>query len=206
MALTIGITGGSASGKTRFVRDLASIFSGQEVCFISQDDYYRDRNLQPRDIRGIENFDTPDSVDWQLLVNDLQKVKAGDSVTRKKYTYNNPDIPESFITFNPAPIIIAEGIFLFNFPEILAELDLKIFLEAKEHVKLIRRISRDKDERGYDLQDVLYRYEHHVAPNYERYILPFREEADIIIPNNRHYESALQVLTVYIKEKIHHDK
>lgn len=173
------------------------------ICLISQDDYYKNRELQPLDNHGVENFDTPDSVDWKKFVEDLKAVKQGESIQREKYTFNNPEARKAYITLKPAPVIIAEGIFLFNFPEILRELDLKIFLEAKEHVKLIRRISRDKEERGYDLEDVLYRYQHHVAPNYERYILPFREEADIIIPNNRHYEKALEVLTVFIKQKIH---
>lgn len=202
-SLTIGITGGSASGKTRFVHDLSSRLKDNMVCLISQDDYYKKREFQPVDIHGVENFDTPDSIDWKKFVEDLKAVKQGGSIEREKYTFNNPEARKAYVTFNPAPVIIAEGIFLFNFPDILRELDLKIFLEAKEHVKLIRRISRDKEERGYDLEDVLYRYEHHVAPNYERYILPFREEADIIIPNNRHYEKALEVLTVFIKQKIH---
>lgn len=202
-SLTIGITGGSASGKTRFVQDLSSRLEDNMICLISQDDYYKNRELQPLDNHGVENFDTPDSVDWKKFVEDLKAVKQGESIQREKYTFNNPEARKAYITLKPAPVIIAEGIFLFNFPEILRELDLKIFLEAKEHVKLIRRISRDKEERGYDLEDVLYRYQHHVAPNYERYILPFREEADIIIPNNRHYEKALEVLTVFIKQKIH---
>jgi uridine kinase len=80
-------------------------------------------------------------------------------------------------------------------------LDLKVFIDAAEHIKLKRRIVRDKDERGYDLEDVLYRYEKHVVPTYEKYIAPFKSDADVIIPNNLHFEKALEMLIVFLKSK-----
>jgi uridine kinase len=106
------------------------------------------------------------------------------------------------LIFKPAPIIVVEGIFVFYFSEIAKLLDLKIFIDAKEHIKLKRRIYRDQVERGYDINDVLYRYEKHVAPTYERYIEPFKNEADIIIPNNSHYQKPLEMLVCYLKTKI----
>ena len=92
------------------------------------------------------------------------------------------------LVFRPAPIVVVEGIFVFHFEEIAKLLDLKVYIDAQEHVKLHRRIIRDRDERGYDLADVLYRYTHHVAPTYERFIAPYKHDADIVIPNNRHFE------------------
>jgi uridine kinase len=81
-------------------------------------------------------------------------------------------------------------------------LDLKIFIDAKDHIKLKRRIIRDKEERGYDLDDVLYRYERHVIPTYEKYILPYIHDSDLVIPNNNNFDNALEVLVTFLKSKV----
>ena len=106
------------------------------------------------------------------------------------------------LVFKPAPIVVVEGIFVFYFEEVARLLDLKVYIDAKEYVKLHRRIIRDKVERGYDLEDVLYRYTNHVAPTYEKYIKPFKNDADIIIPNNNHFERGLEVLVSFLNSKI----
>ena len=98
--------------------------------------------------------------------------------------------------------IYTEGIFVFYFPEISKLLDLKVFIDAQEHIKLKRRIIRDKEERGYDLEDVLYRYEKHVAPTYAKYIKPFKQDADIIVPNNTNFNKSLEILVAYLKGKV----
>ena len=173
-AYIIGITGGSASGKTLFLNELLNAFSDQEICLISQDNYYKPVHLQPLDENGVPNFDTPLSLDFESFAKDISGLKSGMTIKRPEYTFNNPKKKPKILTFNPAPIIIVEGIFVFYFPHISKQLDLKIFIDAKEHVKLSRRIKRDRQERGYDVEDVLYRYEKHVAPTYERYIEPFK--------------------------------
>ena len=100
-----------------------------------------------------------------------------------------------------APVVVVEGIFVLYYPELTDLLDLKIFLDAKDHIKLKRRIIRDKVERGYDLDDVLYRYEMHVMPTYEKYIEPFKNEADLIIPNNHNFDRALDVIRTYLRSR-----
>jgi uridine kinase len=197
----VGITGGSASGKTLFLRSLLRAFSSQEICLISQDNYYRPRNQQPTDENGIHNFDTPLSIDFELYAQHIKDLRSGKQVVKQEYTFNNPNAIPKMITLAPSPIIVVEGIFVFYFPEISSLLDLKVFIDAAEHIKLKRRIVRDKDERGYDLEDVLYRYEKHVVPTYEKYIAPFKSDADVIIPNNLHFEKALEMLIVFLKSK-----
>jgi len=198
----VGITGGSASGKTSFLRNLLNAFSEQEICLVSQDNYYKPREEQPIDENGIYNFDLPQSINAHEYARDIEKLCNGETVYRLEYTYNNPNIVPKTLIFKPAPIIVVEGIFVFYFSEIAKLLDLKIFIDAKEHIKLKRRIYRDQVERGYDINDVLYRYEKHVAPTYERYIEPFKNEADIIILNNSHYQKPLEMLVCYLKTKI----
>jgi uridine kinase len=197
----VGITGGSASGKTLFLRSLLRAFTPQEICLISQDNYYKPRTQQPTDENGVHNFDTPLSIDFELYAQHIKDLRNGKQVVKQEYTFNNPNVVPQLLTLEPSPIIVVEGIFVFYFPEISSLLDLKVFIDAAEHIKLKRRIVRDKDERGYDLEDVLYRYEKHVVPTYEKYIAPFKSDADVIIPNNLHFEKALEMLIVFLKSK-----
>lgn len=197
----IGITGGSASGKTHFLRKLEKEF-GKDLCIISQDDYYKPIENQPLDSNGVENFDTPDSIDLESFAKDIKKIISGEEVLRKEYTFNNPSLNPKTIIYKPAPVIIAEGIFILHHPAIYSILDLSIFLDVPENLKLKRRIVRDQTERGYDLNDVLYRYENHVSPTFENYIKPFKNKADIIIPNTKEFSRAIEVLTGFLKNKI----
>jgi len=198
----VGITGGSASGKTLFIKRLLGSFPEHQVCLLSQDNYYRDRHLQPKDEKGIENFDLPESIDHESFIRDMITLHSGKAVLKKEYTFNNPNVEPKMLQFNPAPIIVVEGIFVFYFPEIRKLLDLKVFIDAEEHIKLKRRIKRDGQERGYDMEDVLYRYEHHVAPTFDRYIRPFKTEADLIVPNNHHFEKGLEVIIGFLNQKV----
>jgi uridine kinase len=196
---TIGITGGSGSGKTFFLQGLSSRFSADELTLVSQDNYYKDRVYQKVDENGVQNFDLPEAIDHESFRDDLVKLRAGQDVVKKEYTFNNPSAEPKMLTFKSTPILVVEGLFVQYFEEIAKQIDLKIFIEAKDHVKLGRRIKRDQIERGYDLNDVLYRYQHHVMPVYESLIDPLKYNADLVIPNNRHFLKALDVLVVYLR-------
>lgn len=201
--LVIGICGGSGSGKTSFIRSLRQAFSTAELCIISQDDYYRPIQEQQTDAEGIHNFDRPAAVDKKALRNDLERLLRGEVVERLEYTFNNPLALPAKLVFHPAPVIIVEGLFVFHFKRLRPYFDLKLFVNAKENLKVIRRIRRDQIERNYPIEDVLYRYEHHVLPAYERYVLPYREEADLVINNNDDFESALRVLGGFLRQHLH---
>ena len=198
----VGVTGGSGSGKTHFLNKLLNSFSADESCLISQDNYYRPRHEQPLDENGVHNFDLPESIDFIQYVQDIMALREGRTVTRQEYTFNNPNIVPKMFTFKPLPIIVVEGIFVLYNSEIARLTDLKLFIEAKDYIKIKRRIIRDNQERGYGLEDVLYRYEKHVMPTYEKYIEPYKNDADFIIPNNRNFDRALEVITGFLRSKM----
>lgn len=198
----VGITGGSGSGKTYFIERLMEAFEDGQLCLISQDNYYKPLAHQPLDENGIANFDTPSSIDFEAYLNDILAVKSGRVVQKTEYTFNNPKKIPRLLVFRPAPIIILEGIFTLYDSKLLPHIDLKIFIDAEEKIKLNRRIVRDSKERGYDLQDVLYRYEKHVSPTFEKYINPSKKEADIIINNNHSFDKPLALLIAFLKERL----
>jgi len=177
-------------------------FSEDEICLISQDHYYRPRNEVPVDENGVHNFDLPIAINHRSYAEHIIQLREGKPVEKLEYTFNNPNIIPQMLTFRPTPIIVVEGIFVFYFKEISELLDLKIYIDAKEHIKLKRRIIRDQVERGYDLTDVLYRWENHVFPTYEQFIKPSKADADLIIPNNRHFHRGLEVVKSFLKTKV----
>ncbi|CCH56424.1 phosphoribulokinase/uridine kinase [Fibrisoma limi BUZ 3] len=198
----VGITGGSASGKTSFLRGLLSAFSANDVCLISQDNYYRPLHEIAVDDQGVHNFDLPETIDHHRYAEHIHQLREGHVVEQIEYTFNNPNVVPQILTFHPAPIIVVEGIFVFHFRELADQMDLKIFIDAKNSIKLERRVRRDAEERGYDLDDVMYRWKYHVKPTYKRYIKPYRAEADIVIPNNVHYQKGLDVVIEFLKTKV----
>ena len=200
----VGVTGGSGAGKTFILNRLLENFNNEEVCLVSQDHYYHNRDLQPKDVNGISNFDTPESIDLEQYFDDIKRLSNGETILKKEYTYNNPDVTPKILEFNPTPIILVEGIFIFYHKPLNRLIDLKVFIDVEDHIRLKRRIIRDNEERGYGLEDVLYRYENHVIPTYKKYIAPYRYDADIILPNGNRIENALNVLITFLKSKIYH--
>ncbi len=203
----IGITGGSGSGKTTFINKLKEKFTDDEVCVISQDDYYKPREQQLTDDNGIKNFDLPESIEFGQLSIDIKKLLHHQIVQRREYTFNNVMKEAKIKTFKPAPIIIIEGLFVFYFEKLLdKQFDLRVFINAMDNLRVIRRIKRDRIERNYPLEDVLYRYENHVMPSYEQFIEPYIRRADIIVNNNKDFDIALEVFKGFIRNYLDKSK
>jgi uridine kinase len=198
----IGIAGGSGSGKTSFIRRIRSTFTPEQVCIVSQDDYYKSREEQESDEKGIKNFDLPKSIRKKELRKDLQQLIKGESIHIQEYVFNNDQAEPKMLEIKSAPVIIIEGLFVFHYQKLSELFDLKIFIEAKDPHKIARRIMRDAAERNYPVDDVLYRYQYHVLPSFERYILPYKEGADVVINNNQNFENGLSMLTSFIQSKV----
>lgn len=190
----VGITGGSGSGKTTILNKLSAGYSKKEMCIISLDNYYKPRSQQSYDENGVQNFDLFDSIDSTAFLRDIITLIGGESITREEYVFNNHLAEPGSITIEPAPVMILEGLFIMHMKDLKRLIDLKIFIEAKDGLKIIRRIKRDQTERNYPLEDVLYRYEAHVLPSYEKYILPYKHDVDMIINNNENTDAVVRIL------------
>ncbi len=202
-SLLVGITGGSGSGKTFILDQLKQTLGEKAVCVISQDNYYRPLEEQFIDENGVENFDLPESIDHAAFAQDLIDLKSGKSVRRKEYVFNNKNATPKFLTFNPADIIVAEGLFVFYLQDVFEQLDLKVFIDCDRETMVERRIQRDAVERGYDMNDVMYRYENHVMPAFRSYIEPHKSQADILIENTEQkYHEGLTNLLQTIKMRM----
>lgn len=171
------------------------------MCIISQDEYYLPRDRQVWDDAGYQNFDLPQSIDFKAFSKDIESLVQGQQVEKQQYVFNNPNQDPKMLVFKPAPVILVEGLFVFYFDEIRDLLDLKVFIDAEDVIKLKRRIIRDAGERNYPMDDVLYRYEYHVLPAYRSFIEPFKRQADIVVNNHTNYAGALEVLSALIKVK-----
>lgn len=190
----VGISGGSASGKTSFLKHLSEALPSGNLCIVSQDNYYRPKDQQLRDENGQINFDLPTSIDRAVFHADMQRLMRGESIRIKEYTFNNASLEPREIEMQPAPLLIMEGLFIFHYTEIREALDLKVYIDARDEVKLERRLKRDRDERGYEHDVVLYQWNNHVMPSYMQFLRPYRDEADIIVTNNSSYDRGLEVL------------
>lgn len=195
----VGLTGVSGSGKTTFLQQLQAAFGEEDLCVVSQDNYYRPKKEQQVDEEGVINFDLPTSIDREAFHHDVACLLKGETVQREEYTFNNASKISTMLTFEPRPIILVEGLFIYYYEEIKELLDLKLFLNVKITTALTRRIKRDRLERNYPLEDVLYRYQYHVLPTYERCIHPFEKEADIIVNNYQNFNRGLDVVLAYLR-------
>lgn len=197
--MLIGITGGSGAGKTEFIKRLRQNFVEQDLALISADNYYLPRDQLKKDQNGVVNFDLPDTIDHHGFITDLKKLKGDELVRRKEYTFNNEKANAKEIIIHPAKVYIVEGLFILHEPEVRRLLDLIILIDASDIKKISRRILRDQAERNYPLDDVLYRYNHHVAPAFDKFIVPYLEYVDLIVNNNHNFDKALDVMARFIR-------
>ena len=207
----IGVAGGSGSGKTFFLKCFLAHFTQEEVCLVSQDDYYIPvaHNMTPEENK-LYNFDLPVTIDRQHFFEDITSLINGETVIKHEYTFNNPNAVPKVLEIKPAPIIIVEGLFIMHFTEIADLLDMKIFIDTEEDIALQRRLKRDLIERGYSHDDVMYKWHNHVVPAYKEYLLPYREISHKVITNNTHIADDMVSITDEIsrelREKVLGDK
>lgn len=196
--LIIGIAGGTSSGKTTVVSKILQNLNANEVNVLSQDNYYHDNAHLSLQEREKLNYDHPKSIDFDLLVKHVQALKNGESIEQPIYSFVTHTRTGNHVLVEPREVLIVEGILVLTSKELLKEFDLKVFVHADNDERLIRRIRRDTQERGRDLEEVLHRYQTTLKPMHDEFIEPSKSYADIIIPNMRPNTVAIDFLTTVV--------
>ena len=202
--LFIGIAGGTASGKTSVANELIKNLHQEKVTLINLDSYYIDLSHLELEERKKFNFDHPNSIDWNLVYQNLYNLFQLKKAYKPVYSFTLYNRTNEFEELEPAKIIILEGLFSLYKKELRNLMDLKIFVSAPDDIRLIRRIKRDISQRGRDIDSIIEQYLNFVRPMYIEYVKPTKNYADIIIQNEKSFKSALNLLIALIKE--HHNK
>lgn len=201
--LIIGIAGGTGSGKTTVVRKLKNHFKNEDFVVVPQDSYYKDSSFMTPEQKAANNFDHPNSVDFDLLISDLKKLKSGQSVEQPVYSYITCSRSTTeTVHVEPATIIIVEGILIFTNEELRNMFDILIYVDADADDRLGRVIQRDIEERGKTVQQVLKRYQETVKPMHLQFIEPSKRYADIIVPQGGHNTVAISILIATIEKAL----
>jgi uridine kinase len=200
--LVIGIAGGTGSGKTTVVRKIIERLPEGEVAVIPQDSYYRDSSHVPAEERQKINFDHPDSIEFELLVEHVRALKENKTINQPVYSYLTCTRQKETIQVFPRDVIIVEGILILSNPELRNLMDLMVFVDAEADDRLTRVIMRDIAERGRTVDKVLKRYEETVKPMHIQFIEPTKRFADLIVPQGGNNHVAIDILTNFIKSNL----
>lgn len=199
--LIIGIAGGSGSGKTTVVNEVMNKFSVNQVAVLSQDSYYRDLSHIDASERININFDHPDSIEFDLLVNHIQQLRNGLRIDQPVYDYISSSRLNKTNIIDPNHVIIVEGILLFTDSRVRELCDIKVFVDAEPDDRLIRIIERDMRERGRNALQVIERYTV-VKEMHVQFIEPTKRFADVIIPQGGENKVAIDMLVATIRQKL----
>ena len=200
--MIIGICGGTGSGKTTIARAIVQTVGAGNVVLVEQDSYYRNLADMPLDARHQANFDHPDSIDSDMLVNHLIRLKQGLAVEMPLYDFVTHTRSDKIETIEPKPVVIVEGILIFAEPRVLGLLDCRIFVDTPDDVRLMRRLRRDITERGRTFERTLEQYERTLRPMHFEFVEPSKRHADIIIPEGSNSGMTVDLLCSMVREKL----
>lgn len=200
--LIIGVAGGSGSGKTTVVDKILQRIGKSNIQLIEHDSYYRDLKHLPFSEREKENFDHPSALETELMIHHLEALRRGEEVQMPVYDFVTHSRTEETRLASPKRIILIDGILIFSEPELLKMMDIKIFVDTDDDVRLLRRLRRDIEERGRDLAGILNQYETFVRPMHLEFVEPAKRYADIIIPHGGENKVALNMIIAMIKEQL----
>ena len=196
--ILIGIAGGTGSGKTSVANAILAEFSPSEVILIQQDSYYKDLKHLHIDERATVNFDHPDAVDFNELGEDLQSIIAGETAKIPIYDFNTHTRTHETLTIGNHHIIVLEGILALFDEKIRNMMDIKLYVDTPDDIRIIRRIKRDINKRGRTFESVIEQYYNTVRPMHQQFVEPSKKYANIIIPEGAHNKVAIDIIRTKI--------
>lgn len=200
--VVIGVAGGSGSGKTTVVRHIMDAVGSENITLLQHDSYYRDLNHLPFEKREAQNFDHPDALETELMIRHLRRLVEGETVKVPVYDFSRHLRTDRTETARPSGVILIDGILIFVEKALRRLMDIKIYVDTDDDVRLVRRIRRDIMERDRDLEGVLNQYESQVRPMHLEFVEPSKRYADVIIPRGGKNEVALDMVNALIQERL----
>lgn len=200
--IILGVGGGSGSGKTTVVNKIVEAIGRENILLLEHDSYYRDLSHIPFEERKKQNFDHPSSLETELLIRHLDALKNGYKIDIPVYDFVNHIRSEKTISASPKNIILLDGILIFSEINLRKKMDIKLFVDTDDDVRLLRRLKRDINERGRDFDGVLDQYERYVRPMHLEFVEPSKRYADIIIPLGGENIIALEMVIALINDKL----
>ena len=197
--VVIGVAGGSGSGKTTVVRRIVESLGNDQVTVLVHDCYYRERSDLRLEERAALNYDHPDSLETDLMVRHLERLRAGEPVEVPVYDFTRYNRTTATETAQPRKVIIVEGILIFADAPLRAMCDVKVFVDADDDIRFIRRLRRDVAERGRTMDSVIEQYQNTVKPMHLEFVEPSKRYADIIVPQGGHNTVAIDMLLTLIR-------
>lgn len=201
--LIIGVGGGSGSGKTTVVNKIVESVGRKDILLMEHDSYYRDLSHLPLSERQKQNFDHPSSLETELLIRHLDALKTGYQIEIPVYDFVEHIRADHTIQASPKKIILLDGILIFSEPKLREIMDIRIFVDTDDDIRLLRRLKRDINERGRNFDGVLNQYEQFVRPMHLEFVEPSKRYADIIIPRGGENRVALEMVNALINRKLH---
>lgn len=196
--IVIGVTGGSGSGKTSVSRAILDRFTEVSILLLEQDFYYKDQSELPFEERLKTNYDHPFAFDTDLFIKDLQKLIQYESIEQPVYDYSKHTRSDQVIHREPKEVIIVEGILILEDKRLRDLMDIKVYVDTDDDIRIIRRIKRDMESRGRTLDSVIHQYLTVVKPMHQQFIEPTKKFADIIIPEGGQNQVAIDLMTTKI--------
>lgn len=201
--IVIGVTGGSGSGKTSVSRAIFNHFPNHSIMMLEQDSYYKDQSHLKFEERLATNYDHPFAFDTNLLIAHVQQLLAYQTIEKPIYDYVHHTRSTQTMMQEPKEVIILEGILILDDPTLRELMDIKLYVDTDDDIRIIRRIKRDMEERGRTLDSIITQYLTVVKPMYHQFIEPTKRYADIIIPEGGENHVAIDLITTKIKSILH---
>jgi uridine kinase len=200
--VVLGIAGGTGSGKTTVARAIVERIGADQVAYLEHDSYYHDLGHLSSDERRQVNFDHPDAFDSPLMVDHVRQLLAGRPIEQPEYSYTDSVRLPATRTIAPRPVIVVEGILVLENEPLRRLMDIKIFVDTDDDIRLLRRVRRDTHERGRTLDSVLGQYEATVRPMHLAFVHPSRRHADVIIPRGGRNQVAIQMVADGLRRRL----
>ena len=200
--IVIGVTGGSGSGKTTVSKAIYENLRGQSIQIINQDTYYNDQADMTMEERKAVNYDHPLAFDTALLIEQLDALRHNQAVEMPVYDYKEYTRSQATVHVEPQDVIILEGILILDDERLRDLMDIKVYVDADDDIRILRRIQRDMQERGRSLESIISQYLKTVKPMYHQFIEPTKRYADIIVPEGGENQVAIDLLVTKIRDII----